>query len=505
MAKRFLEQCIHGMPRMEMKETMIKTTKQLVAALRDRETSAVELLEHSLARIDARDDEVNAVVVRDFDRARAAALAADASLARGERRPLLGIPMTVKEAINVAGLPTTWGIPGTQAIEVCEDALVIQRLKAAGAIIIGKTNVAMQLADWQSYNAIYGVTRNPWNLDLTPGGSSGGSAAAIAAGYVSLELGTDIGGSLRIPAHCCGVFAHKPTHGLVPMRGVVPPGAPSLATGPSVDFAVVGPMARSAEDLSLALDILAGPDDVLGTGYRLSLPAARHASLRDFRVVVLDTHPLGPTSQEVRAALHRFADKLARAGCKMSAGSSLVPDLTVVADTFTKLLMSFFGADMPDAAYRDLQGAAAQLAPDDHSPAATRLRGLVMTHRQWVLADRVRAGIANQWRQLFREWDIVLCPAWPTPAFAHDHSDMNSRRVRIDGVEVGYAEQSLWITLASLAGLPASSMPIGLGDSGLPIGVQIIGPYLEDRTPLAFAELAEREIGGFVAPPSYAD
>ena len=484
---------------------MFKTTKQLVAALQDRKVSAAELLEQSIARIEAHDGEVNAVVVRDFDRAREAAAAADAALARGERRPLLGIPMTVKEAINVAGLPTTWGIPGTEAIEVRDDAVVIQRMKAAGAIIIGKTNVPMQLADWQSYNAIYGVTRNPWDLDLTPGGSSGGSAAALAAGYVSLELGTDMGGSLRVPAHCCGVFAHKPTHGLVPMRGVAPPGAPSLPTGHGVDFAVVGPMARSADDLSLALDVLAGPDEVQAAGYRLALPAARHASLSDFRVLVLDTHPLAPTSQEVRAALHRFADKLDRSGCKLSSSSPLMPDLTVVATTFTKLLMSFFGADMPAAAYRDLQGRAAQLGPDDHNSAATHLRGLVMTHREWIHADRVRAGIANQWRQLFREWDVVICPVWATPAFAHDHSDMNCRRMRVDGVEVGYAEQSLWITLASLADLPATAMPIGLCESGLPIGVQIIGPYLEDRTTLAVAELAEREFGGFVAPPAFSD
>src|SRR5207248_2696052 len=226
-----------------------------------------ELLEQSIERIEAHDRSINAVVVRDFDHARQDAAAADAALARGERRPLLGIPMTVKEAIDVAGLPTTWGIPGTEKLPVGEDAVVIRRLRAAGAVILGKTNVPLQLADWQTYNAIYGVTRNPWDLHRTPGGSSGGSAAALAAGYVPLELGTDIGGSLRVPAHCCGVYAHKPTHALVPMRGVAPPGVPRLPTGRPVDFAVVGPMARSAGDLSLALDVLAGPDDVQATAY----------------------------------------------------------------------------------------------------------------------------------------------------------------------------------------------------------------------------------------------
>jgi len=191
-------------------------------------------------------------VVRDFERARAAAIEADRALARGERGPLLGVPMTVKECANVAGLPTTWGIPGTERIPVTEDAVAVTRLKSAGAVVLGKTNVPLMLADMQSYNAIYGTTNNPWDLARTPGGSSGGAAAALAAGYVPLELGTDIGGSLRIPAHFCGVFAHKPTHGIVPLRGIVPPGTPSLSVPVRQDMAVAGPMARSAGDLALA-------------------------------------------------------------------------------------------------------------------------------------------------------------------------------------------------------------------------------------------------------------
>ena len=244
---------------------MFDTIRPLLTALQGRTVSAAELLERSIAQIEKHDGAINAVVVRDFERARKDAAAADAAIGRGEQRPLLGIPMTVKEAINVAGLPTTWGVPGTQHIPVHEDALVIQRLKAAGAVIVGKTNVSTHLADWQSYNAIYGTSNNPWNPGLTPGGSSGGSAAALAAGYVPLEVGTDIGGSLRIPAHFCGVYSHKPTHGLVPMRGIVPPGVPVLPTSPGIDFAVVGPMARSAEDLATALDVMAGPDEVQAT------------------------------------------------------------------------------------------------------------------------------------------------------------------------------------------------------------------------------------------------
>jgi len=482
---------------------MYETTRQVLDALQARQVSAVELLERAIARIEAHDGAINAVVVRDFDRARAAASEADAALARGDRRPLLGVPMTVKEAINVAGLPTTWGIPGTQTIPVHEDAVVVQRLKAAGAVVLGKTNVPTQLADWQAYNPVYGVTRNPWDLERTPGGSSGGSAAALAAGYVSLELGTDMGGSLRVPAHCCGVFAHKPSQGLVPMRGVAPPGTPVLPTAREVDFAVVGPMARTAGDLSLALDVLAGPDEVQATGWRLALPPARHTRFADFRVLVLDEHPLVGVSTEVRAVLHGFADKLRGAGCTLATSSPLVPDLRAVAATYTTLLMSFFGADMPEAKYRDVQGAAARLPADDRSGKALQLRGLALSHRDWIHADRARAGLANRWRELFREWDVVVCPVFPVTAFPHDHAEMDTRRLRIDGEARDYAEQSLWITPASLAGLPATAMPIGLGVSGLPVGVQVVGPCLEDRTTLAFATLAEQAFGGFVAPPAF--
>jgi len=479
------------------------TAKELVAALQARQVSAVELLDRSIARIEAHDGTLNAVVVRDFERARVAAAAADKALARGERRPLLGLPITVKEGHNVAGLPTTWGIPATQHLQASEDAVAVGRLKAAGAVVLGKTNVPFMLADWQSYNAIYGVTNNPWDLGRTPGGSSGGAAAALAAGYVSLELGSDLAGSLRIPAHCCGVFAHKPTHGLVPLRGFAPPGTPALSVTTKVDLAAVGPMARSAGDLALALDVVAGPDDDEAAGYKLALPPPRHADLKSFRVLVVDHHPLLPTANIVRSTLGTFADNLVKAGSTVGRTSPALPDLALVARTYGQLLMSFIGADLPDDVYQRLHAAAATLSPDDDSMSAMALRGNVMSHRDWIRNDRLRAGLAHQWRQLFREWDVVLCPIMPTPALSHDHIDMNARRIVIDGTEIPYVAQSMWSSVATLTGLPATAMPIGLSDDGLPIGVQIIGPYLEDRTTIAFAELAEREFGGFVAPPGF--
>jgi amidase len=480
-----------------------RSTKELVALLQARQVSAVELLDRAMARIETYDGKLNAVVVRDFERARAAAAEADQTLARGDRRPLLGVPMTVKESFNVAGMPTTWGIPGTEHIPVREDAVAVARLKAAGAVVLGKTNVPLTLADWQSYNAIYGTTNNPWDPGRTPGGSSGGAAAALAAGYVSLELGSDIGGSLRTPASFCGVFAHKPTYGIVPMRGSAPPGTPSLSVTVWVDLAVAGPMARSAGDLALALDVIAGPDDADARANKLALPPPRHAELRDFRVLVIDEHPLLPTAGIVRAALAEMAVRLAKSGVNVARTSPLLPDLARVGRVYTQLLMAVFGADLPDDAYARRQSAAAELPPDATGLTALRLRGSVMSHREWVRTDRIRTGIADQWHQFFREWDVLMCPVMPTPAFAHDHGDMSARRLSVDGADVPYVDQTMWISLATLTGLPATAMPAGRSDDGLPIGMQIVGPHLEDRTTLAFAELVEREFGGFVAPPGF--
>ncbi|MGH8270260.1 MAG: amidase family protein, partial [Steroidobacteraceae bacterium] len=348
------------------------STMALAEDLRSRRISAVEALEQAIARIEARDGEINAVVVRDFERARAAAVEADAALARGEHRPLLGVPMTVKESFNVAGLPTTWGMPVAGESFPQQDAVAVARLKASGAIIIGKTNISTYLGDWQSVNAVYGRTRNPWDPERTPGGSSGGAAAALAAGFVPLELGSDLFGSLRVPAHCCGVLAHKPTLGLIPSRGHAPPGTPELSVAADADLAAVGPLARCAGDLMLALEVLAGPDDAQATGYRLALPPARHERLRDFRVLVLEKHPLLPLSAEVGAAIGELAVQLRRAGATVADSSPLLPDLTQIAQTFEWLLMAFLGANYPDVVYAGRLERAARLAAEDRSPAARR-------------------------------------------------------------------------------------------------------------------------------------
>jgi amidase len=475
-----------------------QTAEALLAALAARQISAVELTNHAIQRIEALDGGINAVVVRDFERARAAAAEADKALAAGERRPLLGLPMTVKEAFNVAGLPTTWGFPRGKDWRPAEDALIVARAKAAGAIILGKTNVPVGLADWQSYNDIYGTTNNPWDVGRTPGGSSGGSAASLAAGFVPLELGSDIGGSLRAPAHFCGVFAHKPSQALVPARGHTPPGVPALPV--DVDLAVVGPMARSARDLELLLDVIAGPDEPMAVAYRLALPPTRHDALKEFRVLVLDNHPLLPTAASVRGVVERFAERLAGTGAKVARSSPLLPDMATAARIYAQLLSSFFGADTPIDRYRHIQELAAALPADDSSMAATRLRGLVLGHREWVAANRVRVGLSQRWREFFREWDVVVCPSMPTPAFPHDHTPEFARHIKIDDKECAYGDQVAWAGVATLPGLPATAVPVELTDTGLPVGVQVVGPYLQDRTTLTFAALVEREFGGFVAP-----
>ena len=477
----------------------------LSKALAQKEISAIELAEHAIARIERHDAKINAVCVRDFDRARDAARAADAARGRSVNRPLLGIPLTVKESYNVAGLPTTWGIPAQKDFMPKEDALAITRVKNAGGVILGKTNVPLGLGDWQSYNDIYGTTNNPYDPGRTPGGSSGGSSAAVAAGYGAMSLGSDLAGSLRVPAFHCGVFAHKPTYGLAPLRGHTPPPFPPLPF--ERDMSVIGPMARSALDLSLLLDVIAGPDPLeAGKAYKLSLPAPRHSEFRNFRVLVIDSDPLMPTNTIVRAAINRLADGLEKAGVKVERKSPLWPDLAAASRLYMRLLMSFLSVTFLPDAYAGAVAGAAGLPKEATSLQAERLRGIALSHRDWVMADGARAQLRAQWRTLFESFDAVICPIMPTPAFPHDHSaEQEKRRINIDGQDYVYPDQMAWPGVANVTGLPATQVPLGLSPEGLPVGAQIVGPWLEDRTPLKLAELIERAFGGFIPPPAFDD
>jgi amidase len=476
------------------------TANELIRMLAARQISARELCEEAITRIAALDPKINAVVVRDFERARAAADGADAALARGERRPLLGLPMTVKEQFNIAGLPTTWGHPQFRDWRPDADALSVTRLKAAGAVILGKTNVPLGLADWQSYNEVYGTTSNPWDLGRSPGGSSGGGAAALAAGMVPLEFGSDIGGSLRAPAHFCGVFSHKPSLDLVPQRGGGPPQTPALPV--RGDLAVIGPMARSAADLALELDVLAGPDDQAeGVGYRLALPPPGHDRLADFRVLVIDEHPLCPTARSVAGAVNDLAERLGRLGCRVVRSVPGLPDLAESTRVYLQLLGAFFSADLTAERRARSRAQAAALSADDDGLEACRVRGFTMSHSDWIWATRRRFGLTGRWRALFRDIDAILCPATPTAAFPHDHTPVDERVLDIDGKAVPYGDQIVWATIAVLNGLPATTLPIGRSPEGLPIGAQLVGGFLQDRTTIALAGLIEREFGGFAPPP----
>ena len=481
-------------------EWNFQTAEELAAALRAGQVTSVELTDEAIARIERDDKEINAICVPDFGRARAAARAADQARARGEDRPLLGIPVTVKESYNMAGLPTTWGMPQHRDYVPAEDAVQVSRLKAAGAVILGKTNVPLGLQDIQSFNEIYGTTNNPWDHDRTSGGSSGGSAAALASGFCALSIGSDLAGSLRTPAHFCGIYAHKPTLGLVATRGMVVP--PEQPLPVDFDLAVAGPMARSARDLSLLLDVMAGPDPLTyGKAYNVALPPARHDRLGDFRVLVLDDHPFIPTGSAVRAGVNRVADALADNGALVERHTPLLPDLAEAALIYTQLLFSGSVARFPVDAYEQLRTRAAGLSADDRSLDATRLRAMVFSHRDWIEANNRRELHRHSWRQFFAHFDAVVCPITPTPAFGHDH-DPNpmGRRIDIDGATYPYFDQLVWAGLATMPGLPATAIPAGRSPEGLPVGVQLIGPMFEDRTPLRLADLLEQKIGGFQAP-----
>lgn len=479
------------------------TATDMSAALAARKVSAVELAQDAIAQIERHDGDVNAICVRTFERGLQAAQDADAALARGETKPLLGIPMTVKESFNVADTPTTWGFPAMKDFVAPEDALAITRVCDAGAVILGKTNVPIALGDWQSYNEIYGTTGNPYDLGRTPGGSSGGSSAALAAGYGALSLGSDIGGSLRVPGHYCGIYAHKPTLALVPTRGHIAPGAPPLPS--TRDLSVIGPMARCAADLSLLLDVIAGPDPWHeGVAYKLDLPPPRHPTIGDYRVLVLDTHPQIATAASIRGAVETVATTLGKLGAKVSRESPLLPDLATTGGLYMRMLVALLAAQLPATDIAAARERFAKLDPTDHSPGAERLRGALATHAQWLADDSARNRLRAQWRALFAEFDAVICPVMPTPAYPHDHlPDQNARVIAIDGTDYPYSDQLLWPGIATLPGLPATAIPVTLSPEGLPIGVQIIGPWLEDRTPLHLAELIEREIGGFKPPKGY--
>ncbi|MCP3986146.1 MAG: amidase, partial [bacterium] len=468
---------------------------ELLSAMDRNELTSVELLDLLLARIERWNGELNAVVTLAVEDARERASQADAARARGESwGPLHGLPMTVKECIEVAGQPTTAGAPELTEHLPTEDADTVRRLKDAGAIIFGGTNLPIYAGDFQSYNEVYGTTNNPWNTERGPGGSSGGSAASLAAGFTPLELGSDIGGSIRNPAHFCGVYGHKPSYGIVSGRGHVPgpPGQRSRA-----DLAVLGPLARTPDDLALAMDLLVGPVKEDATAWRVELPAPRHDRLEDYRVALLLDLPGRPVSTAVREQIRTAADALAANGVTVDEAALPEIDFEESHERYLRLLYGVMGTGFPPKVIAGMEAAAAGLAPDDRSPEAQLIRGSVGPHRRWLVDHEGREHMRARWAEFFESHDLLLCPISPTTAFPHDHSPIPNRTLQVDDQQIPYMEQVFWAGIATLAYLPATIVPVGLADDGLPVGMQLIGPYLEDRTPIEFARQIEAVVGGF--------
>jgi amidase len=457
----------------------------IAADIAEGKISALECTELAIREIEVRDREINSVVVRAFEAARAAALEADRLLASGARLPFLGVPVTIKESFDVAGLPTSWGLAAFRNAIASEDAASVARLRKAGAIILGKTNVSEGLDGWNADNPVYGRTCNPLNMDWTPGGSSAGAAAAVAAGLSAFDIGSDLGGSIRVPAHFCGIYGHNSTAGLIPLRGHVLNGRKAR-----LDMSSPGPVARSARDLALGLSVLAGPDDDESTGYRLDLPAPRHDDIASFRVLVLDSHPCVATDPELRAAVASFASELAASGAQVRNAQGIVPDLASALDVYVRLLAGVMGLGQTLEAAQKLQARVAALSLNDTSISAARLRASIISHAGWLVANEERIKLRWQWREVFRDVDVVICP--PAPVVALSHAEAASETILIDGIRTNRGDQVAWASVATVAGLPATVIPYSRTKDGRPLGIQIIGPYLEDYTPIRLAELFAR-------------
>jgi amidase len=483
-----------------MTDLPFRSALELAAEIRAKRISARELLELYLRRVERYNGKLNAIIATTLDTARRRADEADKALARGEVwGPFHGVPMTVKESYDVVGLPTTWGAPEFKDSVATKNALAVDRLIAAGAVLFGKTNVPLMLADWQSYNAVYGATSNPWDVTRTPGGSSGGSAAALAAGLTGIEAGSDIGSSLRNPAHYCGVYAHKPSWGVVSPRGHAVGGRVSYT-----DISVVGPLARSAGDLEAALAAMAGPDEVDGLGWRVELPKARHERLADFRVAVLLSVPHAEVDRAVQDGVQSVADTLAKAGATVSDRARPAIDTLEADRLFRKLLGAAMSGRTPDEMFRRNLEKTAKLADDDMSATAQGLRAATLHHRDWLVANEARHKMRLKWAEFFRDWDVLICPAVTTTAFPHNHEgDPFSRSIMVNGKERPIADQLFWAGYSGLFYLPSTVAPATLSREGLPSGVQIIGAQYGDFTCLRLARLLEREHRAFVPPPGY--
>ncbi len=456
------------------------TASRLAAAIRAREISSRDLLELYIDRIERLNPPLNAVITLDLERARAGATRADDEADRGAwRGPLHGLPITIKDAIEVGGLRSTGGAVELKDHVPVADAPAVARLKDAGAIVFGKTNVPRWSGDLQTYNEMFGTTNNPWNLERVPGGSSGGPAAAVAAGFTSFELGTDIGGSVRIPSHCCGVFGLKPSYGVVSQRGYLD----HVGGGTTdADINVFGPIARGADDLALLMDVLAAPEADRSAAWRLELPAPRQSGLTDFRVGVWLDEPGMPMDRDQLTLLRHAASSLSDAGAKVEDAHPAV-DFGEQTDLFNHLIVAAISPSLDE----------------DFADASSG------SHLTWLRKDEQRARLRAAWAEWFETYDALLCPVLAVPAFPHSQAgDFLTRTVDVNGEEHPYLLLTNWTGLIGVVGLPSAVAPIGRTPAGIPVGVQVVAPYLRDREAVLLAELlAEACGGGYQVPPGF--
>ncbi len=470
------------------------TATEMLTALRARKISSVELIEMHLQRIDAHDGALNAIAIRTAERARETARLADAALARGQRRALLGLPTTLKESAQAAGLPQTAGLVALKDYRPANDGPVATAVFAAGACLLGKTNIPVALADWQADSPIYGRTNNPWDLARTPGGSTGGGGAALAAGMTPLEIGSDIGGSIRVPGAYCGVYGHRPSETAIPREGAYPRGD---LPNPGVLMSVQGPLARSAADLELLFDVVAGPAIGEAAGWRLALPQARHARLQDFRVAVMPAMPWVKPAAEMQGKVESLAQFLSQRGAKVAQAMPAVDF-----ERYFRDYLCLFTVQMTQVQPR-AEREAAKAANTDLGVLGARAEGLTIDAAGYLALLRRRESARAAWRAFFTDWDVLIGPMTLDAAFPHQDGAFWSRTLLVDNEPVQYGLNLVYPMWAIFAGQPSTAFPAGLNRAGLPLGLQAIGPYLEDRTTLRFAQLLEREWHGFQRPPGY--
>jgi amidase len=489
-----------------MDERAFLPAVELAAGIRAGDMSSRDVLEGYLARIEKHNAPLNAVVTIDADRARLEADAADAAVAHGAPLGLLhGVPMTVKDQFPTAGMRTTIGMARLANFVPTHDAVPVARLRAAGAVIFGKTNMAEGGVDVQTRNPVFGTTSNPWDLARTPGGSSGGSAVALATGLTALELGGDIGGSIRNPAHYCGVFGHKSSY-----RIIADPRDPDAGPGfrTELDIATPGPLARSARDLDLALAVMAGPEPAEAVGWHLQLPPPRRESLTGYRIAAWLDDPDCPTEPDVLGALDAAVAAWRAAGATIDERAR--PGFRL-ADAFRHYERLLFATLVHGLPFTNVPGARflgplGSSFPGD-SQVARMATGASMRHGEWILADEARLEYRRAWQQFFLDYDALLCPASPCVAPLHNRRFGNAimfRRLEsATGRSRPYMDQLVWAGAVGMAYLPATVAPVGLSPQGLPVGVQIVGPYLEDRTCIDLADRLTAVAGGFTRPPGY--